>query len=194
MPSHTRFAIAGGGIIGLAVAYKLVRSFPAACITVFEKEPEVGRHQSGHNSGVLHAGLYYKPGSLKARLAVAGIRRMKAFCREHGIPHEECGKLVVACSEEEIPRLRELLARGTANGLTGLRWLGPEQMREIEPHAAGLAAVHVPEEGIVDYERVCAALKRLVEAAGGQVLTRCPVAKLRRGKRGWVVAAGGREE
>lgn len=194
MPAPRSFAIAGGGIIGLATAYKLTRAFPQARVTVYEKEPEVCRHQSGHNSGVLHAGLYYKPGSLKARLAVAGIRQMKAFCRQHSIPHEECGKLVVACSPEEMPRLRELLARGTANGLAGLRWLGPEEIREIEPHAAGLAALHVPEEGIADYEQVCAALKRLIESAGGAVRTSCPVRRLRPDGAGWIVTAGERED
>src|SRR4029077_760551 len=126
------------------------RRYPKAQVVVLEKEPGVGRHQSGHNSGVLHAGLYYKPGSLKAQLAVNGIRQMIAFCQKYAIPHEICGKLVVACSQEELPRLKDLHERGTRNGLRGLRWLHPEQMREIEPHVGGIAAVHVPEEGIVD--------------------------------------------
>ncbi|MFN3325597.1 MAG: L-2-hydroxyglutarate oxidase [Bryobacteraceae bacterium] len=184
-----KISIVGGGIIGLAVAYKLTRAMPDVRVTVFEKEPEVGRHQSGHNSGVLHAGLYYKPGSLKAKLAVSGIRQMVAFCREHGIAHEICGKLVVACSEEELPRLRELYERGTQNGLRGLEWLGSEAMREVEPHVAGVAAVRVPEEGIVDYGAVCRTLRRVVEEAGGEVLTGAEVRGLRRVGEKWVVSS-----
>ncbi len=120
-------------------------------MTVLEKEAAVGRHQSSHNSGVLHAGLYYKPGSRKARLAVRGIRQMVEFCRSRSIAHDVCGKVVVAVTQDEVPRLQALLERGTANGLEGLRWLTPEQLHEIEPHAAGVAAVHVPQEGIADY-------------------------------------------
>jgi L-2-hydroxyglutarate oxidase len=187
------FGIVGGGIVGLAVAYKLLQRNPPVSVTVFEKEPEVGRHQSGHNSGVLHAGLYYKPGSLKARLAVDGIRQMTRFCREHSIRHEICGKLVVACSAEEVPRLRELLARGTQNGLEGLRWLSREEMREIEPHAAGVAAVHVPEEGIVDYPAVCQALQAGIEERGGRVLTGFAVKKLTKNSDGWRIEGGAGE-
>jgi L-2-hydroxyglutarate oxidase len=190
----TSYGIIGGGIIGLAVGYKLLRCQPGASVTVFEKETEVGRHQSGRNSGVLHAGLYYKPGSLKATLATDGIRQMVDFCQHGSIPHEICGKLVVACSEEEIPRLRELLDRGTRNGLKGLKWMGRDQMREIEPHAAGVAAVHVPEEGIVDYPAVCRRLKSEIEARGGRVLTGAPVRALRAAESGWVISAGTAEE
>ena len=139
--------------MGLATAYRLGERMPGARITVLEKESEVGRHQTGHNSGVLHCGLYYKPGSVKARLAVQGIRQMVAFCQENGVPHEICGKLVVAADESEVERLRALQERGTANGLEGLRWLSREEMREIEPHVGGVAALRVPQEGIVDYAR-----------------------------------------
>src|SRR5665213_2104802 len=121
--STQRFLIIGGGIVGLAIAYRLGVRFPGASITVLEKESQVGRHQTGHNSGVLHCGLYYKPGSVKARLAVAGIQQMVEFCRENAIAHEICGKLVVAAAESEVPRLRHLEQRGAANGLQGLRWL-----------------------------------------------------------------------
>src|SRR5262252_5649997 len=152
------FAIIGGGIVGLATAYRLSERFPGARIRVLEKEAGVARHQTGHNSGVLHCGLYYKPGTTKARLAVAGIRQMVEFCRENQIPHEVCGKLVVAADDSEVPRLRALLERGTANGLEGLKWLGTEEMREIEPHVGGVAALRVPQEGIVDYPRVCQVL------------------------------------
>lgn len=179
--------IAGGGIIGLAAAHRLLVRNPRYRVTVFEKENAVGLHQSGHNSGVLHAGLYYKPGSLKAKLAVSGIRRMREFCAEHSVPHETCGKLVVATEPEEIPRLRELLDRGTQNGLTGLRWMEPEAMREIEPHVAGIAAVHVPEEGIADYPAVCRTLQRCIVEGGGAVRTGTPVAKIERAGPGWAV-------
>src|SRR5665213_4529537 len=132
-----RIVVVGGGIIGLATAWRTGQHFPNAQVTVLEKESGVGRHQSGHNSGVLHAGLYYKTGSRKAKLAVRGIRQMIAFCREHSIAHEVCGKVVVAVTAEEVPRLKNLLDRGVANGLQGLRWLSRDQLREIEPHAAG---------------------------------------------------------
>lgn len=191
--AHASYAIVGGGIIGLAVAYQLTKTYPDAKITLFEKESEVGQHQSGHNSGVLHAGLYYKPGSLKAKLATTGIRRMVQFCQENGILHERCGKLVVATEGDEIPRLKELLARGEANGLQGLRWCGPEQIREREPHVAGLAGVEVPEEGIVDYPAVCRKLVELIRAAGGRVLTGAGVRSMKPQGRGWLIQAGEHE-
>jgi len=142
----------------MGTALELNRLAPQVEIQLLEKEPVVGSHQSTHNSGVLHAGLYYKPGSLKAKLAVQGIRRMVAFCRDHGIAHEICGKVVVATEEAEIPRLRTLLDYGTKNGLQGLRWMNPAELKEIEPNAAGIAAVRVPEEGIVDFAGVCRAM------------------------------------
>ena len=178
-------AVIGGGIVGLAVAHKLLRAFPKLRVTLLEKEAGVGRHQSTHNSGVLHAGLYYKPGSIKARLAVAGIRQMKKFCQENGIPHEICGKVVVAISEDEIPRLRSLLERGTSNGLQGLAWLNREQLREREPHAAGTAAVLVPEEGIVDYAAVCEALREKIVQAGGNLRLNFPVKFIQRVAENW---------
>ncbi len=140
--------VIGGGLVGLATAWQLLCSGRLPSSTLLEKEARVGTHQSTHDSGVLHAGLYYKPGSLKARLAVEGIRAMTAYCREKNIPHEICGKVVVAVDESEIPRLRELEARGKANGLNGLRMLGRGDLRAIEPHAAGAAAFQVPEEGM----------------------------------------------
>ena len=146
-----RLVIIGGGIIGLATALKAARLKVAREVVLLEKDASTGGHQSSHNSGVLHCGLYYKPGSLKAKLAVEGIREMVAFCGEHRIPHDICGKIVLAVDEPEVVRLRELEARGTANGLRGLQWLEGAAIREIEPHAAGLAALRVPEEGIVDY-------------------------------------------
>jgi L-2-hydroxyglutarate oxidase LhgO len=178
-------AVIGGGIVGLAVAHKLLRANPSLRVTLLEKETGVGRHQSTHNSGVLHAGLYYKPGSIKARLAVAGIRQMKAFCAENDIAHEICGKIVVAASDEEIPRLRTLLERGTSNGLQGLAWLTKEQLREREPHAAGQAAVLVPEEGIVDYAAVCEALRQKIAQARGDIRLGFRVERIRRLGENW---------
>ncbi|MDX2267033.1 MAG: L-2-hydroxyglutarate oxidase [Bryobacter sp.] len=159
--------VIGCGIIGLAVGLRITQRFPHVSVALIDKESIVCRHQSGHNSGVLHAGLYYKPGSLKARLAVSGIRRMLAFCQEQQVAHEICGKLVVAVEESEVSRLRELHERGVANGLSGLRWLGPGEIREREPHVAGVAAVEVPEEGIVDYPGVCRAMQQEIETRGG---------------------------
>ena len=181
-----RILIIGGGIVGLATAYRLGQKFPDASITVLEKERTVGQHQSGHNSGVLHCGLYYKPGSMKARLAVTGIRQMVAFCQEHAIPHEICGKLVVASKAEEVPRLNELFERGRMNGLKGLQMLGPGEMREIEPHVGGVAAIRVPEEGIVDYAAVCEALARRITETGGSVATNARVTKLDRQTGRWI--------
>jgi L-2-hydroxyglutarate oxidase len=186
-----RVIIVGGGIVGLATAYRLSERFPGARITVLEKESEVGRHQTGHNSGVLHCGLYYRPGSVKARLAVTGIRQMVEFCGQHAIPHEVCGKLVVATEESEIPRLQAIEERGRANGLEGLCRLEPGQMRDIEPHVGGVAALRVPQEGIVDYTAVCATLVSLLAARGAQVMTGMRVTRLERKGDSWLARTGG---
>lgn len=178
-----RVLIVGGGIIGLATAWQLLRR--GVGVHLLEKEERVGMHQSTRNSGVLHAGLYYKPGSLKARLAVRGIRLMTAFCEEHSIPYEICGKLVVAATGEEVPRLLELLDRGNRNGLKGLRLLDSSGMREIEPCAGGVSAVHVPEEGIVDYRSVCDVLAREIARLGGSITTGALVRSLRRTATEW---------
>jgi len=187
-----KIIVIGGGIVGLATAYRLGQRMPGAEITVLEKENAVGQHQTGHNSGVLHCGLYYKPGSVKARLAVQGIRQMVEFCRRNSVPHEICGKLVVAADATEVDRLRALQERGTANGLEGLRWLEREEMREIEPHVGGVAGLRVPQEGIVDYARVCAALVARIEERGARVTTGARVVRLRPSGKGWVAetAAG----
>lgn len=169
----------------MATALHLKRSALGCQIRLLEKESHVGAHQSTHNSGVLHAGLYYKPGSLKAQLAVSGIRQMVAFCQEHGVRHEICGKVVVATDDSEVDRLRILLERGTENGLRGLRWLSREELCEVEPHAAGIAAVHVPEEGIVDYAGVCAAMQHELTQLGVEVITSAPVNALRPEGNGW---------
>jgi L-2-hydroxyglutarate oxidase len=188
-----RVAIVGAGIVGLATAYRLLEKHPRARVVLLEKESDVGQHQSTHNSGVLHAGLHYRPASLKARLAVQGIRAMVHFCEQHGVAHERCGKLVVATDAAELPRLRELQTRGVANGLRGLRWLERGELTELEPHVAGIAGLHVPEEGIVDYAAVCATLRRLVQERGGEVRTGFAVDSIERRGDGWRVRSIERE-
>src|SRR6202045_4824037 len=158
--------IVGGGIVGLAVALDITKRFPHQRLLLLEKEDRVGQHQSSHNSGVIHSGVYYKPGSLKAKLCVEGARAMVEFCRAHGIPHQVCGKVIVATCEDEFPGLVELRRRGEANGLTGLQLIGPEQLREIEPHARGLRALVVPSTGITDYAPVCSKYAELIQAQG----------------------------
>jgi (S)-2-hydroxyglutarate dehydrogenase len=164
-------AIIGGGIVGLATAMRFSRAFPGLRLLVLEKEQTVGRHQTGHNSGVIHSGIYYKPGSLKAKLCVEGAAAMCSFCRENGIAFEICGKVIVATNNDEIPRLHALLERGQANGIAGLKMLDPAQVREIEPNCGGVAWLHVPGTGITNYEKVCQKYADIVVANGGQVKT-----------------------
>ncbi len=165
--SDTRdIAIVGGGIVGLATALALADRFPRKSIVVLEKEAGLASHQTGHNSGVIHAGIYYKPGSYKARLCVAGVRKMIAFCEENGVPVERCGKLIVATSEAELPRLQALLERGTANGIPGLQLLSPGQAHEIEPYASAMEALYSPGTAIVDYKRVAEAMAVRLESRG----------------------------
>jgi L-2-hydroxyglutarate oxidase len=153
--------IVGGGIVGLAVAYKL-SSNKNLNITLLEKENDVGQHQSTHNSGVLHCGLYYKPGSLKAILSVDGIKQMTKFCKKYNIPHEICGKLVVSTNQEESKKLNELFERGTKNGLKNLKRLNKQEMLEIEPNVGGIESLYVPQEGIIDYKKVIKKLSELI--------------------------------
>ncbi|MDX6684098.1 MAG: (S)-2-hydroxyglutarate dehydrogenase [Baekduia sp.] len=164
-------AVVGGGILGLATARELQRRHPGARIVVLEREDGLGRHQSGSNSGVAHAGIYYAPGSLKARLCVEGVRELYAFCDEHGVAYERCGKVIVALDTSELRRLDDLEARGRANGVPGLRRLGRAELAEVEPHAAGVAALHSPATGIVDFPGVVAALAALLRAGGAVVAT-----------------------
>lgn len=187
MPAPYDVAVVGGGIIGLATAQALLRRFPYARLVLLEKEPRLASHQTGHNSGVIHSGLYYRPGSLKAQTCVAGAKRLIEFCQAHHIPYRLCGKLVVATEESELPALARLRERGTANGVPGLRLIGPEQMREIEPHARGIQALHVPTAGIVDYGAVAHALANLIREAGGEVRTSTRVRRLVQQDRMWVV-------
>jgi len=182
-----RVVVVGGGIVGLAAAFRIQQRMPDARVTVLEKEPQTGRHQSSHNSGVLHCGLYYKPGSKRARLAVRGIQQMVEFCQEHRIAHDVCGKVVVATSADEVPRLHALYERGIQNGLTGLSLLNPDELHEIEPHAGGIQAMHVPQEGIADYPVVCETLADLVRNQGGEIITSARVTSLHRDAGGWRV-------
>ena len=173
--------VIGGGIVGLAVAREILRRTPRGSVALIEKEGGVARHQSGHNSGVIHSGIYYKPGSLKAKLCVEGAAAMQAFCRDHSIPYEICGKVIVAITEEEIPRLQSLLERGQANGIPGLRLLKREELKEREPHCGGVAWLLVPGTGITYYPSVCEKYSELISAQGGSVNTGTEVTGVRRG-------------
>lgn len=164
-------AVLGGGIVGLSFAMQAASAFPGARLIVVEKEEGVASHQTGHNSGVIHSGVYYKPRSLKARLCVAGAREMIAFCSTHNIPHEICGKLIVATGEAEAAQLELLRANGEANGLTGLRILERQAMREIEPHVGGVRALHVPTTGITNYKQVAEKYAELAKNAGVEIRT-----------------------
>ncbi len=163
-------AVVGGGIIGLASAYKLLQHRPGASVVLVEKEPDVAGHQTGHNSGVLHSGIYYKPGSLKAKTCTEGRAEMVAFCEKHDIPYDICSKVIVATQELDLARLDVLEERGRANGVEARR-IGVEELAEREPHAAGIAALHVPAAGITDYKAVCRKLAQLIVDAGGDVRT-----------------------
>ncbi|MEW6296972.1 MAG: L-2-hydroxyglutarate oxidase [Thermodesulfobacteriota bacterium] len=172
MAEQYDFTIIGGGIIGLATALELVQRCPTIKLCVLEKEDRLAAHQTGHNSGVIHSGIYYKPGSLKAQTCVAGASALIAFCERYDIPYERCGKVVVATAEDELPRLEELFRRGTANGVIGLEMIGPERLRELEPHVTGIKALYVPTTGIVDFSRVAQTYARLVQERGGAIKTR----------------------
>ena len=163
--------IIGGGIVGLSTAMHATRALPQLKLLLVEKEEAVARHQSGHNSGVIHSGIYYKPGSLKAKFCVEGAAAMVDFCREHNLPYEVCGKVIVATREDEIPRLKVLLERGQANGLVGLRLLQPEEVREIEPHCSSVLGVWVPSTGITDYSAVSRKYAEIIAAQGVTIST-----------------------
>jgi L-2-hydroxyglutarate oxidase LhgO len=163
--------IIGGGIVGLAAVMELLTRYPSLRMAVLEKERELARHQTGHNSGVIHSGIYYTPGSLKAKACVAGKARLISFCDEHNIPYELCGKVIVATREEELSRLERLYQYGQANGVSGLEMIGPERLREIEPCAVGIKALYSPNTGIVDYGQVARAYAHEITTRGGQILT-----------------------
>ncbi len=179
--------VVGGGIVGLATALALLGRRPGTSLVVLEKEERLAAHQTGRNSGVIHSGLYYKPGSLKAATCTRGRGLLERFCEEHGVRFERCGKVVVATRDDEVPRLEELERRGRANGLAGVRRVGPAELREREPHAAGIAALVVPETGIVDYAEVARAYAKEVARRGGEVRTGARVTGVRRREGGVVV-------
>jgi L-2-hydroxyglutarate oxidase LhgO len=189
MPGHGYdLAVIGAGIVGLAVAREFLLRRPGARVVVVDRERSVGQHQTGHNSGVIHSGIYYAPGSLKARLCVEGARLMYAYCEQHQIPHDRCGKLIVAISEDELPRLADLEARGRANGVPGLRRLTAAQIREVEPGARGVAALHSPATGIVDYGAVAAMMERELRDAGADFALGREVTAVRRDRGRTVLA------
>lgn len=175
-------AIIGGGIVGLATALELAERLPGRRLAVLEKEPHVAAHQSGRNSGVIHSGLYYRPGSLRATLCREGVARLVRFCDEQGVEYNRKGKVVVAATDGQVPLLAEIERRGHANGLRGLRRIGPEQLREVEPFAAGVSALHVPEAGAVDFAAVCRAMAGVLAEHGAQILTSFPVRAINIGR------------
>jgi (S)-2-hydroxyglutarate dehydrogenase len=163
--------IVGGGIVGLAAAREILTRRPGTSLAILDKEASLGEHQTSHNSGVIHSGIYYAPGSLKARLCTNGARLMYEFCESHGVPADRCGKLIVATTESELPALDELYRRGTANGVPGLEMVGPAGIREHEPHCTGIRAIWSPATGIVDFSRVAEAMAGDVIRLGGMILT-----------------------
>ncbi|MFF2330019.1 MULTISPECIES: L-2-hydroxyglutarate oxidase [unclassified Streptomyces] len=184
--------VVGAGIVGLATGREIALRRPGTRVVVLEKEREVAVHQTGHNSGVVHAGIYYKPGSLKARLCTRGMGMIREYCQERGLPHEECGKLVVAVTDDEVPRMEALYANALENRVPGVRRVGASEIGEIEPHAVGKAAIHSPRTAITDYTAVAMAFAQDIEDAGGEVRTGSPVTRVTRRAGGGVeVVAGG---
>jgi L-2-hydroxyglutarate oxidase len=168
---HNDLVIIGGGIVGLATAYRFLERFPGKTLTLLEKEASLAQHQTGHNSGVMHSGIYYRPGSLKAENCRTGKQAMEEFCRREEIPFETCGKVIVAVDAAEVPRMERILERGRANGVV-CEWIDIGRLHELEPHAAGVAAIHVPETGIVDYRLVSERLAKRIRERGGTIVTR----------------------
>jgi L-2-hydroxyglutarate oxidase len=177
--THTSVVIVGGGIVGLATAYRLMERYPNVRVTVLEKETRIAQHQTGHNSGVLHSGIYYKPGSLKAINCRAGKLAMEEFCQREGVPFDVCGKVIVATSDSELPALDTIFERGKANGVV-CEMIERDRLAELEPHTRGVRALHVPETGIVNYVDVCHRMAERVIAAGGRVVTGAKVHAVRR--------------
>lgn len=171
--------VIGGGIVGLATAYRFQERFPGKSVVVLEKESVVAKHQTGRNSGVLHSGVYYRPGSLRALNCRTGKEAMEQFCQREGLPYERCGKVIVAVEERGLPQLDKIMTNGTANGVRCER-IDAARLREIEPHCAGIAAVHVPDAGIVDYAQVARRLAEIIERNGGRVVTSARATAIRR--------------
>lgn len=183
-------AVVGGGIVGLAVGYQFTRRYPDRRVILLEKEAELAAHQTGHNSGVLHSGIYYKPGSLKAVNCREGKKAMEAFCKEEGVEYDICGKVIVAVSEAELPALERIHKRGRANGVA-CEMIDQARLRELEPHAAGVRALHVPETGIVNYRQVCRRLAERIRERGGEILLRAKVTAVHSNGNGLVVKSTG---
>ncbi len=176
--SRYDIAIIGGGILGLSTAMQLLERAPQWRVAVVEKEEELATHQTGHNSGVMHSGIYYRPGSHKAQFCVAGLNNMVKFCEENEIEYQQCGKVIVALNESEFGRLDDLYQRGTANGVPDLELVGPERLKEIEPHTAGVRALWAPHTGIVDFTKVAAAFANKFQQAGGDIFMGAAVKKI----------------
>ena len=185
--------VIGGGIVGLATAMEVTERYPGIRLLLLEKENQLAKHQTGHNSGVIHSGIYYKPGSMKAQTCVAGRKALLEFCDRHAIPYDLCGKVVVATDERELPRLEELLRRGTANGVEGLEMIGPERLREIEPHANGIRALYAPTTGIIDFTKVAEAYAARIRTLGGEILTAQEMKQMVPGGGGLIVHTPSRE-
>jgi L-2-hydroxyglutarate oxidase len=179
MTSESDLIIIGGGIVGLATAYRFLERFPGKTVTVLEKEADIAKHQTGRNSGVLHTGIYYRPGSLKALNCRAGKKAMEEFCTKENIPFDLCGKIIVAVEESELPRMEMLLERGPQNGVV-CNWITPQHIRELEPHGTGIAGIHVPEAGVVDYARVCRRLAEIIKEQGSRVVTSAKATGIKR--------------
>jgi len=190
MSTTTDLAIIGGGIIGCASALAIMTRNPGLKITLFEKESHLAGHQTGHNSGVIHAGLYYRPGSLKASTCRSGREALYRFCSEHSIPYQRCGKVVVAVDETEVPALEELERRGRANGLDGLVRLSPAELKEREPHVRGIDGLFVPQTGIVDYVQVTEKIAEIFRARGGVIKLNTPIRRIRKEGNGYLLQSG----
>lgn len=184
----TDVAVIGGGIIGLAVAREFMRRHPGVNMTVFEKERELGTHQTGHNSGVVHSGVYYRPQSLKAELCLRGAEMLRKYCQERSLEYEQCGKIIIASNSHETDALAMLYERARKNGVEGVRMLDAHQLRDVEPYAAGVQALHSPRAAIVDFRRVAGALGEDISDQGARVLTSCLVSGLRRSAKGLEVS------
>ena len=179
--------IIGGGIVGLSTGRALTQLAPRLRLLILDKERQLGTHQTGHNSGVIHSGIYYRPGTLKAALCIKGARAMVTYCETHGIPYRRCGKVVVATAPEELPTLEELYRRGVANGVESIALIGPEQLQELEPHATGIRALHVPTAGIVDYTQVARSFAQEIQGHGGTIQTNSQLLRLTQSNGGWIL-------
>ncbi|HEY7073995.1 MAG TPA: FAD-dependent oxidoreductase, partial [Solirubrobacteraceae bacterium] len=193
MADRADVVVVGAGIIGLAAAYRLLEARPELRVVVLEKEPAVAVHQTGHNSGVIHAGIYYPPGSLKAKLCREGKAALERFADEHGIPWQPLGKVIVAVREDELGRLDELERRARANGVEGIEAVGPERLRELEPHVEGIRAVHSPRTGVIDFAAVARAYAGELTARGGELRLATPLVEVARADGGLRLQTGGGE-